>query len=69
VVKKILGYITGTLEYDMCYEWRTGNARLVGYCDSDLTSNIDTRKSTMGVLFFLGELAVSQAAGCGSVFV
>jgi hypothetical protein len=53
----------------MCYEWRTGNARLVGYCDSDLTSNIDTRKSTMGVLFFLGELAVSQAAGCGSVFV
>jgi hypothetical protein len=31
----------------------------VGYCDSDLAGNIDTRKSTTGALFFLGKSLVS----------
>jgi hypothetical protein len=31
----------------------------VGYCDSDLTGDIDTRKSTTGALFFLGKSLVS----------
>jgi hypothetical protein len=31
----------------------------VGYCDSDLAGDIDTRKSTTDVLFFLGNCLVS----------
>jgi hypothetical protein len=59
VVKKILRYITRTLEYGLRYERQTWNAGLVGYCDSDLTGDIDTRKSTTGVLFFHGKCLVS----------
>jgi hypothetical protein len=36
-----------------------GDAGLVGYCNSDLAGDIDTRKSTTGVLFFLGNCLVS----------
>jgi hypothetical protein len=36
-----------------------GNSGLVGYCNSDLAGDIDTRKSTTGVLFFLGNCLVS----------
>jgi hypothetical protein len=59
VVKKILRYIIGTLQYGLCYERQTGTTRLVGYCDSDLSGDIDTRKSTTGALFFIGKSLVS----------
>jgi hypothetical protein len=56
-VKKILRYITGTLQYGLRYGRRTGMTRLVGYCD--LVGDIDTRKSTTDALFFLGKSLVS----------
>jgi hypothetical protein len=58
-VKKILRYITGTLQYGLHYGRWTGTTRLVGYCDSDLADNIDTRKRTTDALFFLGKSLVS----------
>jgi hypothetical protein len=58
-VKKILRYIAGTLEYGMRYGRRTGTVGLVGYCNSDLAGDIDTRKSTTGTLFFLSKYLVS----------
>jgi hypothetical protein len=58
-VKKIIRYIAGTLQYSLCYGRRTGTTRLVGYCDSDLAGDIDTRKSTTGALFFLNKSLVS----------
>jgi hypothetical protein len=58
-VKKILRYIAGTLQYGLRYGRRTGMTRLVGYCDSDLAGDIDTRKSTRGALFFLDKCLVS----------
>jgi hypothetical protein len=58
-VKKILRYIAKTLQYDLRYGRQTGTTRLVGYCDSDLAGDIDTRKSTIGALFFLGKSLVS----------
>jgi hypothetical protein len=41
------------------YERRSGTSHLVSYCDSDLTGDIDTSKSTSGVLFFLNNCHVS----------
>jgi hypothetical protein len=58
-MKKILRYITGTLQYGLRYGRQTGTIRLVGYCDSDLAGDIDTRKSTTGALFFLSKRLVS----------
>jgi hypothetical protein len=58
-VKKILCYITRTLQYGLRYGRRTGTTRLVGYCDSDLASDIDMRKSTTGAMFFLSKSLVS----------
>jgi hypothetical protein len=43
-VKKVLRYVTGTVHQG---------------CDSDLVGDVDTRKSTTGVLFFLGDSMVS----------
>jgi hypothetical protein len=59
VVKKILRYITGTLQYSQRYGRQMGMTRLMGYCDSDLADDIDMRKSTTGALFFLGKNLVS----------
>jgi hypothetical protein len=32
---------------------------LLGYCDNDLASDVDTRKSTTGTVFFLGNCLVN----------
>jgi hypothetical protein len=58
-VKKIFRYITGMLQYGLRSGRWTGTTRLVGYCDSDLAGDIDTRKSTTDALFFLGKSLVS----------
>jgi hypothetical protein len=58
-VKKILCYIAETLKYGLRYGWRTWIVGLVGYCDSDLGGDIDTRKSTTCVLFFVGNCLVN----------
>jgi hypothetical protein len=52
-VKRVLRYVAGTLQFG-CYYQRKKEAQLVGYSDSDLVGDIDTRKSTTGVIFFLG---------------
>jgi len=52
VVKRILRYVVGTLDYGLVYMRIPGTASFVGYCDSDLAGDVDT--STSGTMFFIG---------------
>ena len=58
-VKRILRYVAGTMEYGLHYKREKEEQRLIGYSDSDLAGDIDTRRSTSGMLFFLGSSLVS----------
>jgi hypothetical protein len=58
-VKRIIRYVTGTLDHGLYYPRCPWEAHLVGYSDSDHASDIDTSKSTSGILFFFGKCLVS----------
>jgi hypothetical protein len=58
-VKRIIRYVTGTLDHDLYYPRCPGEAHLVGYSDNDHAGDIDTSKSTSGVLFFFVKCLVS----------
>jgi hypothetical protein len=58
-VKRIIRYVAGTLDHDLYYPRCPGEAHLVGYSDSDHVGDIDTSKSTSGILFFFGKCLVS----------
>ena len=54
-VKWILRYLRGTSKLSLCYG--AGKLNLVGYTDSDMVRDIDSRKRTCGYLItFAGEL-------------
>jgi hypothetical protein len=62
-VKHLLRYIAGTVDYGLVYpKFTKGNNRLIGYSDSDLGGDVDERKSTAGVIFFLGEMVISWSS-------
>ncbi|KAL8166183.1 hypothetical protein V2J09_007682 [Rumex salicifolius] len=52
-VKQILRYVKGTLNLGCVYVKEQPKEELIGYC-SDLAGDIDDRKSTTGVIYFLG---------------
>jgi hypothetical protein len=58
-VKRIIRYVAGTLHHGLYYPRCPGEAHLVGYNDSNHTGDIDTSKSTSGILFFFGKCLVS----------
>ncbi|XP_040384201.1 uncharacterized mitochondrial protein AtMg00810-like [Oryza brachyantha] len=58
-VKRIIRYFTGTLDHGLYYPRCPGKAQFIGYTDSDHAGDIDTSKSTSGILFFLGKCLVS----------
>lgn len=51
--KRILRYVQGTLNYGLVYMKGWGDYLLSGFSDSDLGGNIDDRKSTGGMAFYL----------------
>jgi hypothetical protein len=58
-VKHILRHLSGTSALCVFYPKGKGDeAVLSGYCDTDLAGDIDGRKSTTWMIFFLGESPV-----------
>jgi hypothetical protein len=58
-VKRIIRYVAGTLDHGLYYLRCPREAHLVGCSDSDHVGDIDTSKSTGGILFFFGKSLVS----------
>jgi hypothetical protein len=58
-VKRIISYVAGTLDHGLYYSRCPGEAHLVGYSDSDHAGNINTSKSTSGILFFFDKYLIS----------
>jgi hypothetical protein len=58
-VKHLLRYIAGTLNLGVTYQRGHGALELLGYSDADLAGDINDRKSTTGMIFFLGQSPVS----------
>jgi hypothetical protein len=53
-VKHILRYVSGTLNLGVKYRRGEENLCLTGFSDSDMAGDINDRKSTSGILFYLG---------------
>jgi len=59
-VKCILRYLKGTMSYSCKYEKGTElNPMLLGFSDSDFVGDGEDRKSTTGVVYFLGSSLVT----------
>jgi transposase InsO family protein/ribonuclease HI len=57
---RILRYLKGTADYKLTFDFSGAtNMELVGYCDADHASDIDTRRSITGYIFFFGAAAIS----------
>ena len=58
-VKRIIRYVSGTLDFGLHYSRCPGAAQFIGYSDSDHPGDIDTSKSTNEMLLFLSKCLVS----------
>jgi hypothetical protein len=58
-VKRIIRYVVGTLDHGLYYPRCPEEAHLIRYSDNDHAGNIDTSKSTSGILFFFGKSLIS----------
>ena len=59
-VKQLLRYVAGTRDYGLVYPRRSREElELIGFSDSDMADDVDGRRSTTGMLFFLGACPVS----------
>jgi hypothetical protein len=56
----VLRYVAGTIDHGCFYQRGSGEAKLIGYSDSDYAGDINDSHSTSGVLFFLGSSLVSR---------
>lgn len=65
--KRVLRYVKGTTNFGLTYTKESKNNLLTGYSDSDLGGNVEDRKSTGGMAFYLNEglvTWVSQKQRC-----
>jgi hypothetical protein len=63
-IKRILRYVARTWSHELHYtKYEEGLPKLIGYSDADMGCDIDDRKSTSGIVFFLaGNPVIWQAA-------
>ena len=57
-IKRVFRYIRGTLNYGLVYR-SSESCKLYGYSDSDWAGCVESRKSTSGHIFLLGNCTVS----------
>jgi hypothetical protein len=62
LVKQILRYVQGTLSFGCRYRKGEGEPELLGYNDSDHAGDLEDRKSTSGITFFLGNNLVTWSS-------
>ncbi|WVZ94772.1 hypothetical protein U9M48_040631 [Paspalum notatum var. saurae] len=53
-MKQLLRYVKGTCDHGLHYTNNGGKLNLLGYSDSGMAGDVDGRKSTTRVIFFLG---------------
>ena len=58
-VKQILRYVKGTINLGSTYRKGKEGLILRGYSDSDMAGDVDDRKSTTGMIFYLGPNPIS----------
>jgi hypothetical protein len=59
-VKKILRYAVGTCNWGLWFSWKKENqALLIGFSDADFVGDVDARKSTTEVIFFLANNSIT----------
>ena len=56
-IKRLLRYLRGTLDYGLVFS--PGDGVLVGFSDADWAGDLDTRRSTSGYVFKVGNSTVS----------
>lgn len=61
-VKQILRYIKGTMDYGLVYTAGTGALKITGYTDSDLAGDLDDRRSTGGMVFYINQSLVAWSS-------
>jgi hypothetical protein len=59
-LKHLLRYVSAMIDFGLNYGCSTEELKLKGYSDSDLAGDVDDRKSTIGLLFFLGDNPITR---------
>jgi hypothetical protein len=63
VVRKILRYLKGTLDYGLFYKKKKSERhKLVGFSDSDYAGDVDDHKNTSGYVFLLNGATISLSS-------
>jgi hypothetical protein len=58
-LKHLLRYVAATADHGLQYTRGEGELHLLGYSDSDFAGDVDDRRSTIGVICFLGYNPIS----------
>ncbi|CAN6310868.1 unnamed protein product [Urochloa humidicola] len=58
-VKRLLRYVAGTIGHGLAYARGGETPKLMGYSDSDMAGDLDGRRSTAGIIFFLGSRPIT----------
>ena len=59
-VKHVLRYLKGTLKYGLKFTAHEEDPELFGYSDGDWPGDVDTRRSTPGYVFQIGQAGNKQ---------